>query len=182
MTELNSARLSVGAKDFVQLWGSLGFELFLLTPSSAYQDRKAFGAQMTNLFITKANESDFQKCRMMDSADTKINFPSHYWPSLPSYNSLQILHLHFKSSGRSVRIAKWQSWAAGWDKELQPMCCEQTEQLCVSSTTFVQSPCSICSRAGATLQPSSSSHLHFLSSLLKQWARWSRFVLPVTGY
>lgn len=51
MTELNSARLSVGARDFVQLWGSLGFELFLLTPSSAYQGRKAFEAWMTYLFI-----------------------------------------------------------------------------------------------------------------------------------
>lgn len=57
MTEPNSARLSVGAKDFVKLWGSLGTELFLLTPSSAYQGRKVVGAQTTNFFffITKAN-------------------------------------------------------------------------------------------------------------------------------
>lgn len=51
MTEVNSARFSVGAKDIVQFWESLGFELFLLTPSPAYQGRGAFGAQMTNLFI-----------------------------------------------------------------------------------------------------------------------------------
>lgn len=51
MTELNSARFSVGARDFVQFWESLGLGLFLLTPSPAYQSRGALEAQVTNLCI-----------------------------------------------------------------------------------------------------------------------------------
>lgn len=46
MTEVNSARFSVGAKDFFGS-ESPNFELFLLTPSPAYRGRGAFGAQMT---------------------------------------------------------------------------------------------------------------------------------------
>lgn len=52
---------------------------------------------MTNLFfITKANKTDFQKSRMMDTADTKNQFFS---PFLDIFAKLQFiadfLHLHF---------------------------------------------------------------------------------------